>query len=96
MNKAGLIVALSEKGNLQRSAAAEVVSTVFELMKEALIAGQRIEIRDFGSWKHRDYPAYTGRNPSTGAPVAVSAKRVPLFTTGRTFRSRLNAPLPPL
>ncbi len=55
-------------------------------MEEALRSGSPIEIRGFGSFRIRQRGARTGRNPKTGAPVHVPAKRVCYFKPGKTLR----------
>ena len=82
------IIAQREEFNLKR--AEQVVNTVFGAMSGALEEGDRVEIRGFGSFEVRTYDAYTGRNPKTGAVVAVAAKRAPFFKTGKELRLRIN------
>lgn len=65
------------------------VKTLLEGMSESLARGERIEIRGFGSFALNDRPARNGRNPSTGKPVPVPAKRVPHFTPGKELRERV-------
>ena len=52
---------------------------VFDTMSNALIAGDRIEIRGFGSFAIRKYRGYTGRNPKTGVETVVEPKTLPFF-----------------
>lgn len=70
-----------------------IVSTLFDEISEALIKGDRIEIRGFGVFfvKHRE--ARTGRNPRTGEAVQVPEKYVPFFKTGKDLRDRMNSGL---
>ncbi len=67
-----------------------IVNTIFEEITQALERGERVELRGFGAFsvKHRD--ARIGRNPRTGESVAVEAKAVPFFKTGKLLRDRLN------
>lgn len=67
-----------------------IVNTFFDRITEALVQGDRVELRGFGAFsiKHRD--ARKGRNPRTGEAVDVSAKRLPFFKTGKALRDRLN------
>ena len=67
-----------------------IVATVFEEITEALVRGDRVELRGFGAFsvKHRD--ARIGRNPRTGESVSVPDKRVPFFKTGKDLRERMN------
>ena len=59
-------------------------------MEAALKAGERIEIRGFGSFEIRHYKAYEGRNPRTGAKVDVKPKRLPFFKVGKELKERVN------
>jgi len=68
-----------------------VVTTIFDEIVASLAAGRRVELRGFGAFSTRDRDARTGRNPRTGAAVAVDAKRVPYFKPGKELRERLNA-----
>ena len=67
-----------------------MVNTVFDSMTEALTRGDRIEIRGFGSFVVKRRQARDGRNPKTGALVAVHAKRVPFFKVGKELRLRVD------
>jgi len=66
------------------------VNTILEAMSESLAQGERIEIRDFGSFDLNHRPPRTGRNPKTGAKVLVPAKYVPHFKAGKELRVRAN------
>ena len=67
-----------------------IVATVFDEISDALAEGRRVELRGFGAFSTRARDARTGRNPRTGAAVAVNAKRVPYFKPGKELRERLN------
>ena len=67
-----------------------MVNAVFDSMTEALAKGERIEIRGFGSFMIKQRAARDGRNPRTGAIVAVAAKKVPLFKVGKELRLRVD------
>ena len=67
-----------------------VVNTFFDCMKEALLQGDRVEIRGFGSFKIKEYGAYAGRNPRTGEKVEVQPKRLPFFRAGKELKEFLN------
>jgi integration host factor subunit beta len=69
-----------------------IVRQVFAAMTEALLRGEGVEIRGFGSFTLRQYRAYRGRNPRTGAAVEVRPKRLPFFRTGKELRERIMAP----
>jgi len=67
-----------------------IINTIFGEIGAALARGDRVELRGFGAFSVKDRPSRTGRNPRTGAPVHVAAKRVPFFKTGKELRERLN------
>ena len=90
MNTSDLIVSLSKEMNLSLRKAQEVVDMVFDTMSDALIAGDRIEVRGFGSFMVRSYDGYTGRNPKTGETTVVRPKKLPFFKVGKDFREGVN------
>ena len=63
---------------------------ILEIMSDALSAGERIEIRGFGSFSLHFRPPRQGRNPKTGEAVALSGKYVPHFKPGKDLRERVN------
>jgi integration host factor subunit beta len=67
-----------------------VISLFFDTVAERLAEGGRVELRGFGAFSTRARTARTGRNPRTGAAVAVDAKYVPYFKPGKEMRARLN------
>ncbi len=86
MTKSELIEAIAARGELTKARAELVVNCVFDAMTEALEQGDGIEIRGFGSFSVRPYKPYAGRNPRTGNPVPVSAKRLPFFKVGKELK----------
>lgn len=86
MTKSELIEAIAARGELTKARAELVVNCVFDAMTEALQRGEGIEIRGFGSFSVRPYKPYAGRNPRTGNPVPVSAKRLPFFKVGKELK----------
>ena len=67
--------------------ARDAVNLFFSSIKESLVAGDRVEIRGFGSFTVKEYEGYTGRNPKTGDQVKVKPKKLPAFRPGRELRS---------
>ncbi len=86
MTKSELIDAIATRGSLTKARAELVVNCIFDSMTEALERGEGIEIRGFGSFTVRPYRSYNGRNPRTGEPVPVAAKRLPFFKVGKELR----------
>jgi integration host factor subunit beta len=94
MNKSELVEALAVKKGISFKKAEEVVNAIFETMTQALIRGDRIEIRGFGSFVVRDYKSYTGRNPKTGDLIQVKPKKLPFFKVGKELKERVAVPEP--
>jgi integration host factor subunit beta len=67
-----------------------IVACFFDEIVEQLASGGRVELRGFGTFSTRARDGRTGRNPRTGAPVEIDAKRVPYFKPGKEMRDRLN------
>jgi integration host factor subunit beta len=59
-------------------------------MAQALRTGERIEIRGFGSFQVKVREAREGRNPKTGEPVHISAKRTPFFKVGKELKEMVD------
>ncbi len=91
MNKSELIKTLADKNNLQLDEATRIVNTFFQSIKDALVDGDRVEIRGFGSFKVKDYEGYNGRNPKTGNSVKVKPKRLPFFRPGKELKEFINS-----
>ena len=90
MNKSDIIQLLSKDIDLPVQKTDEIVDKVFETMSNALLSGDRIEIRGFGSFEVRKYDGYTGRNPKTGEEKAVLPKKLPFFKVGKDFKEKVN------
>lgn len=96
MTKSELIERVAEAAKLTKGKAELVVGTIFGAMTEAMVRGEGIEIRGFGSFTVRQYKAYEGRNPRTGGSVHVKPKRLPFFKVGKELRARVNVSTAPL
>ena len=87
MTKSQIIDMVAETTRYPRKTVELAVNTMFDGMVEAMQNGERVEVRGFGNFTVREYKAYTGRNPKTGEPVKVPAKRMPFFKVGKELRS---------
>jgi integration host factor subunit beta len=92
MNKSDLMNRLAEEKGFSLSTAKEIVDIFFADMTQALIKGDRVEIRGFGSFKMKAYKGYTGRNPRSGVKTEVKPKRLPFFKVGKELRERVDIP----
>lgn len=89
MNKSELIEQLALKKDISAKRAEEIVNLIFSYMTEAMVLGDRIEIRGLGSFVIKDYGTYTGRNPKTGEAIEVSPKKLPFFKVGKELKERI-------
>ncbi|MEY4592026.1 MAG: hypothetical protein RIR18_921 [Pseudomonadota bacterium] len=91
MTKSELILKLAERfPQLVVKDADFAVNMMLEAMAEALVNGDRIEIRGFGSFALNYRPPRVGRNPKSGEKVEVQAKWVPHFKAGKELRERVD------
>ena len=90
MNKSELIEELSVQTGHNPKLTDKSVRIFFDRIKDALNAGDKVEIRGFGSFTLKNYKGYSGRNPKTGEAVDVKPKKLPVFRTGKDLRSRVN------
>ena len=77
--------------SLKKKIAEEVIDTIFDSMKEALVSGDKVEIRGFGTFKVKSYKAYEGRNPRTGEIINVKPKKLPFFKIGKELKDKINS-----
>ncbi|MHA6332281.1 MAG: integration host factor subunit beta [Erythrobacter sp.] len=80
----------NDNPDLRADEVEQVVDIFFEEITQRLAEGGRVELRGFGAFSTREREARQGRNPRTGEPVDVPAKRVPYFKPGKEMRNALN------
>ncbi|WP_327313052.1 integration host factor subunit beta [Legionella quinlivanii] len=92
MIKSQLIANLAAKmTHLPEKQVSDGINRILELMSEALISGQRIEIRGFGSFSLHYRPPRNAHNPKTGEKVITEAKYSPHFKPGKELRERVDS-----
>ena len=90
MTKSELVTAVAEANpGLGRRHVELVVNTIFDSMRTALLEGDRIEIRGFGSFTVRVRQPRIGRNPKTGVEVPIAPRRVLTFRASQLMRERI-------
>jgi integration host factor subunit beta len=102
MTKADLIDEVSRLAELTRKDSEVIVETIFDSVVRSLRAGDKIEIRGFGSFRTRQRKPRMGRNPKTVEKVEVPAKKIPFFKPSKELKDLVNdgvadvvAPPPP-
>lgn len=92
MTKSELIEQLMDTNDILNKRDAEsVVNTIFDSIGNALVAGERVEIRGFGSFTVRCRDAREARNPKSGEVVRIPSKKTPFFKTGKELRERVDS-----
>jgi len=79
LTKAQLAELLFEQIGLNKRESKDMVDAFFELISQSLVEGQDVKISGFGNFQIRTKAARPGRNPRTGEPVAIEARRVVTF-----------------
>jgi integration host factor subunit beta len=91
MIKADLITKIAREMDIPKQEAEAGVNLFFQSIKEAILRGEEIEIRGFGSFRFRKRTSRAGRNPRTGEPVKVPPKKVLYFKPSKLLKQMLNS-----
>jgi integration host factor subunit beta len=91
MTKADLIDEVSRVAELTRKDSEIIVESIFDSVVRSLRAGDKIEIRGFGSFRTRQRRARVGRNPKTGDRVEVPPKKIPFFKPSKELKDLVNS-----
>jgi integration host factor subunit alpha len=78
---------------LSRAEASAAIDAVFGTIKEALEDGEEIKLPGFGNFGLREKKERNGRNPHTGAPITISARRIVNFKASNLLKNRLEVRL---
>jgi nucleoid DNA-binding protein len=89
MTKQQLIEKVAAKTELGKAQVEVAVDSVFEMIAETLRANERVDLRGFGSFVVKDRKERQGRNPRTGEPITIPAKRDAGFKPGKELTEKL-------
>ena len=90
MNKAELIDAMASDANLSKADAKRALESLTSNVASALKNGNKVALIGFGTFSISARSARTGRNPQTGAPIEIKAKKVAKFKAGAALSSAVN------
>jgi integration host factor subunit beta len=90
MTKAELVDEVARTVQLTKKQAETIVNIIFDSIVDSLRAGEKIELRGFGSFRLRSRKSRTGRNPKTGEKVDVPSKKIPYFKPGKELKELIN------
>lgn len=92
MTRNDLVLELAMRfGTLDKRGVEQAVKLLFDALGTALVEGQRIEIRGFGSFAIHQRPPRMGRNPRSGESVAIAEKSVVHFKPGKALRAGVDS-----
>lgn len=91
MNKTELIKAVAAKADLSIKDATAAVDAFTAVVAEALQAGDKVAIANFGSFEIKEKAERQGFNPLTKQPITIPASRIPVVKFGKAFKDLFNA-----
>ena len=86
MTKNQLIEKVAKKSHLTKRAAQDAVNSVFDLIRDNLVRGEKTIITGFGTFLVRKRAPRRGRNPQTGETIQIAGKKLPGFSAGKTIK----------
>ena len=90
MTKNQIIDQVAKQTGMTKKAVAEVVEALGNVVDNALVAGEPVQIAGFGAFTVKEKAAYTGRNPRTNEAVEIPASRRVSFSASKTLKDKLN------
>jgi len=90
MTKIDIIQDVYEKLGFSKKDSANIVESVFEIMKDGLARGEKIKISGFGNFSVKGKKSRRCRNPQTGSEIEISARKVLTFKSSQVLRKALN------
>lgn len=90
MTKADLIENVYLKTGFSKKESAEIVETVFDLIKDTLEEGEKIKIAGFGNFVVKEKSTRRGRNPQTGEEIEISARKILTFKPSQVLKNAIN------
>lgn len=90
MNKTELVKAVASQQQISTQRAGEAVEVLLQSVATALERGEQVQIKAFGSFATRQRKARQGRNPRTGEPVQIAARRAVVFKAAKSLLTTIN------
>ena len=89
MTKKDIVLKVSDETNLKQIDVKRVVQKTFDCIVDALVRGERIELRNFGVFKIKQRKSRTGRNPRTNQVIPVPPRKVVIFKSGLEMKQKI-------
>ena len=90
MNKSDLVAAMAAKTGDTKKGAEETLNAFVDVVTEALIKGEKVQLVGFGSFEVRKRAARKGRNPQTKEEIKIPASKAPVFKAGKALKDLVN------
>ena len=91
MNKTELIAAITEKSDFTKKDAEKALNVVVDVITEALVKGEKVQIVGFGSFEVKDRPERVARNPQApDQEITIPASKAPVFKAGKSLKEAVN------
>ena len=89
MTKKDIILKVSDETGLKQIDVKKVVQKTFDCIVDALVRGEKVELRNFGVFKIKQRKSRTGRNPRTNQVIPVPPRKVAIFKAGLEMKQRI-------
>jgi DNA-binding protein HU-beta len=86
MTKAELVEKAAKDAGISKAAAAKALDSFIDGVVKSVKKGNKVALVGFGTFSVSKRKARTGRNPQTGEPIKIPARKVPKFSAGKTFK----------
>ncbi|HQN18878.1 MAG TPA: integration host factor subunit alpha [Syntrophobacteraceae bacterium] len=90
VTKAHIVESLFARNIFTKTESAQVIETLFEIVKDSLEKGEDVLISGFGKFSVKEKNQRRGRNPQTGAPIILAPRKVVTFKCSGVLRERIN------
>ncbi len=91
MNKQALISKIAEKAEISKKDAESTVNAFTNVVSDALVDGDKVQIVGFGTFEVTERAARTGRNPKTGETIEIPTSKSPKFKAGKALKNMVNS-----
>jgi len=89
MNKSELVSEIAAKAQVSQKQADAILDAAIDTIVAAVSAGERVMLVGFGSFEAKERQSRAGHNPRTGELITIAATKVPAFSAGQAFKSRV-------
>ncbi len=90
MNKTELITAVAQEAEMTKKDAEKAVKAVIDVVSQALVKGEKVQLIGFGTFEVRERKARVGHNPSTQVEIKIPASKTPAFRVSKQLKEKVN------